>query len=196
MSWFRRRDASKHSELDSGVDSSFSNTPVETQPLNELSKNIDETTHSLQRDSLDVKDVKTSSPPLSPLIEPLQTTKTYPHWHDIVAGAAAGVGARAITAPLDLLKIRRQLQSSSPSSNYASSTVPHIKGSAVATNATAPINLSGEWKIFEHLYSIYQREGGIRSLFRGNVAASYLTVWYNFGYMGTHRSIFVSVMRC
>mmetsp|Transcript_35416 Transcript_35416/g.85445 ORF Transcript_35416/g.85445 Transcript_35416/m.85445 type:complete len:400 (+) Transcript_35416:249-1448(+) len=83
---------------------------------------------------------------------------TYPHWHDLVAGAAAGFGARAITAPLDLLKIRRQL----------------APPSAAVSNA-----ISSEWNIFHNLYAIAEKEGGVRSLFRGNVAASYLWMGYS-----------------
>ena len=41
-------------------------------------------------------------------------TKTYPQWHSAVAGAAAGAGSRLLTAPLDLLRIRRQLQLDHP----------------------------------------------------------------------------------
>jgi len=93
-------------------------------------------------------------------------SKTYPQWHNIVAGAAAGLGARAITAPLDLLKIRRQLSPPSPSS-----TASNITKSSIIVN--------GEWNIFQHLYSIAEKEGGIRSLFRGNVAASYLWMGYS-----------------
>ena len=88
-------------------------------------------------------------------------SKTYPQWHNIVAGAVAGLGARAITAPLDLLKIRRQLSPPPPSST--------------ASNITK----NGEWNIFQHLYSIAEKEGGVRSLFRGNVAASYLWMGYS-----------------
>jgi solute carrier family 25 thiamine pyrophosphate transporter 19 len=86
-----------------------------------------------------------------------------PHWHDLIAGAIAGLGARAITAPLDLLKIRRQLSivskvpSSTPISSYVGS----------------------EWNIYHHLHTIVKTEGGIRSLFRGNVAASYLWMGYS-----------------
>ena len=87
------------------------------------------------------------------------TSQSYdPHWHDLIAGAAAGLGARAITAPLDLLKIRRQL---APSSSSIASIV------------------SGEWKIYDGLHSIAKKEGGVRSLFRGNVAASYLWMGYS-----------------
>ena len=86
--------------------------------------------------------------------------RPYPHWHDIVGGGISGLGARCITAPLDLLKIRRQLQPSDVS-------------------ITSSRALAGEWEIFQHLYKISEREGGIRSLFRGNIAASYLWMGYS-----------------
>ncbi|KAL3780624.1 hypothetical protein ACHAW5_000162 [Stephanodiscus triporus] len=87
------------------------------------------------------------------------TSPSYPpHWHDLIAGAVAGLGARAVTAPLDLLKIRRQL---------------------APTSASIASVVGGEWKIYDGLRSIARREGGARSLFRGNVAASYLWVGYS-----------------
>lgn len=73
-----------------------------------------------------------------------------PHWHKVVAGAVAGGGARLFTAPLDLLRIRRQLYPSSTPSN-----------------------------MFTSLYNIVSTEGGIRALFRGNVAATYLWMGYS-----------------
>lgn len=73
-----------------------------------------------------------------------------PHWHKVVAGAVAGGGARLFTAPLDLLRIRRQLFPSSTSSN-----------------------------MFTSLYNIASTEGGIRALFRGNVPATFLWVGYS-----------------
>jgi solute carrier family 25 thiamine pyrophosphate transporter 19 len=72
-----------------------------------------------------------------------------PHWHKVVAGAIAGGGARLFTAPLDLLRIRRQLYPKSTPSN-----------------------------MFVSLYRIATTEGGIHSLFRGNVAATYLWMGY------------------
>ncbi|KAL7546118.1 hypothetical protein ACHAWF_009451 [Thalassiosira exigua] len=99
------------------------------------------------------------------------SSASYPHWHDMVAGAAAGLGARAITAPLDLIKIRRQLQ---PSSHNIDTTA---KNAAAANKATS--FLGGEWRIFHNLHSIAEKEGGVRSLFRGNVAASYLWMGYS-----------------
>lgn len=104
-----------------------------------------------------------------------QSTKkqpTYPHWHDLLAGAAAGLGARCITAPLDLIKIRRQLQSSESSASAIAG-----KKSNIVSSTNSYIN--GEWKLFRHLHSIAEKEGGIRSLFRGNVAASYLWMGYS-----------------
>jgi len=98
---------------------------------------------------------------------------TYPHWHDLVAGAAAGLGARGITAPLDLLKIRRQLQ---PSSS-ATSTASTATGNRSVAAATSFVN--GEWNIFTQLQSIAKKEGGVGALFRGNIAASYLWMGYS-----------------
>lgn len=86
----------------------------------------------------------------------------YPHWHDIVAGAVSGLGARCITAPLDLLKIRRQLQPSDATS-------VSVKGGF----------MGGEWHVFQNLYRIAEREGGVVSLYRGNVAASCLWMGYS-----------------
>lgn len=73
-----------------------------------------------------------------------------PHWHKIVAGAAAGGGARLFTAPLDLLRIRRQLYPGATQSN-----------------------------MFVQMYEISKAEGGIRALFRGNLAATYLWMGYS-----------------
>ena len=73
-----------------------------------------------------------------------------PHWHKIVAGALAGAGARLFTSPLDLLRIRRQIYPS-------------------ATQST----------MFLQLHEIAKAEGGIRALFRGNLAATYLWMGYS-----------------
>jgi len=105
----------------------------------------------------------TSSPP------------TYPHWHDIIAGAAAGLGARAITAPLDLLKIRRQL---APPSSSSTST-KKVQPITASNNAKTTSFVGGELRIIDDIIAIATKEGGIRSLFRGNVAASYLWMGYS-----------------
>lgn len=73
-----------------------------------------------------------------------------PHWHKVVAGAVAGGGARLFTAPLDLLRIRRQLYPSSTPGNMVTS-----------------------------LYNIASAEGGVHALWRGNVAATYLWMGYS-----------------
>lgn len=95
---------------------------------------------------------------------PVQMKKSpvYPHWYDVVAGAVSGMGARALTAPLDLLKIRRQLQSSD---------LPPAGSTRGQSH--------GEWRIFESMQSIAKQEGGFQSLYRGNVAATCLFMGYS-----------------
>jgi solute carrier family 25 thiamine pyrophosphate transporter 19 len=114
-----------------------------------------------------------SSPSPSTTASP--SPPSYPHWHDIIAGAAAGLGARAITAPLDLLKIRRQLAppSSSPTSNK------NLQSLAASNSAKPSSFVGGELRIMHDIIAIATKEGGIRSLFRGNVAASYLWMGYS-----------------
>ena len=91
----------------------------------------------------------------STVVQP-QEAKIYPWWHNVIAGATAGAGARLFTAPLDLLKIRRQLQTTTP--------------------ATASVGASPG--LFHSLKRIVKTEGGIQSLFRGNLAATYLWIGY------------------
>jgi solute carrier family 25 thiamine pyrophosphate transporter 19 len=79
-------------------------------------------------------------------------TPTYPAWHNAVAGGAAGCGARMVTAPLDLIRIRRQL---TPRTLYPSESIVQT------------------WQ------KIVQNEGGITALFRGNVPAIFLWVGYS-----------------
>jgi len=76
---------------------------------------------------------------------------SYPAWHNAVAGGAAGAGSRVATAPLDLIRIRRQL---TPVVTYPRET------------------LLGSWR------KIVQNEGGVTALFRGNTAAVYLWIGY------------------
>jgi solute carrier family 25 thiamine pyrophosphate transporter 19 len=122
----------------------------------------------------------------SPLPANASTTPTptpnYPHWHDVIAGAAAGLGARAITAPLDLLKIRRQLAPPTSSSS-SSTTKPRIFHSMAASHINTKKKtssfLGGELKLVDDVFTIAKKEGGVRSLFRGNVAASYLWMGYS-----------------
>ena len=82
----------------------------------------------------------------------VDSSHEYPRWHDIVAGAVAGLASRLITAPLDLIKIRLQLNS--------------------------PDTTSGGFGIFSTISKIVRDEGGIRSLFRGNLSATYLWIGY------------------
>ena len=76
----------------------------------------------------------------------------YPQWHNAAAGAVAGASARLATAPLDLIRIRAQLQRE----------VEYPRPS-----------------LLKKLYTIYQQEGGFLALFRGSVAATYLWIGYS-----------------
>ena len=70
--------------------------------------------------------------------------KSYPSWHNLIAGGFAGAGSRVATAPLDLIRIRRQL---------------------------APAVIYPSESLWETWVKIVQNEGGITALFRGNLAA-------------------------
>ena len=96
--------------------------------------------------------------------------KAYPQWHNAVAGAAAGAGSRFVTAPLDLLRIRRQLDLSRPP--------PGPFSGAGAPGAAAGAASGPRLDLFSSLARIAREEGGARSLFRGNVAATYLWITY------------------
>jgi len=76
----------------------------------------------------------------------------YPQWHNAIAGGVAGAGARLATAPLDLIRIRRQLE----------------------REVTYP-----RPSLLQGLKQIYRDEGGLSALFRGNMAATYLWVGYS-----------------
>jgi solute carrier family 25 thiamine pyrophosphate transporter 19 len=78
--------------------------------------------------------------------------KTYPPWQNGIAGAVAGAGARLATAPLDMVRIRRQLDRS----------VTYPRPS-----------------LWSSVVTIVKDEGGVLALFRGSVAATYLWVGYS-----------------
>jgi protein required for attachment to host cells len=79
------------------------------------------------------------------------TTIKYPQWHNIISGGVAGAGARLLIAPLDLIRIRAQLERR---------------------------DIYPRPSILSRLQHVYQVEGGIKALFRGNLAASYLWIGY------------------
>ena len=94
--------------------------------------------------------------------------KSYPLWHNSVAGAVAGAGARLATAPLDLVRIRRQLDRS----------VTYPRPSLMSSFST-----------------IIRDEGGVSALFRGSLAATYLWIGYSavqFGVYGNIKAWFES----
>jgi len=71
--------------------------------------------------------------------------------NNLIAGACAGLASRMVTAPLDLIRIRRQL---------------------------SPLTLYPSESIVQSWRNIYRNEGGIVALFRGNLAAIYLWMGY------------------
>jgi solute carrier family 25 thiamine pyrophosphate transporter 19 len=77
-----------------------------------------------------------------------------PAWHNFVAGGVAGAGSRLVTAPLDLIRIRRQLDATT-SLVYPSQTM---------------------WQSWQTI--VQTEEGGYRALFRGNTAALLLWISY------------------
>lgn len=80
------------------------------------------------------------------------SNEEYPQWHNLVAGAVAGAGSRLATAPLDLVRIRWQLEK------------------------TVTYPRPGLWT---SMTTIVQNEGGVLALFRGSVAATYLWIGYS-----------------
>jgi solute carrier family 25 (mitochondrial thiamine pyrophosphate transporter), member 19 len=101
-------------------------------------------------------------------MEDEETLKSYPLWHNAVAGGTAGAGARLATAPLDLLRIRRQLESK----------VVYPRPS-----------------LYSQMVTIVESEGGFRALFRGTVAATYLWIGYSgvqFALYGSIQNFFKS----
>ena len=78
-------------------------------------------------------------------------TIKYPQWHNAVAGGVAGAGSRLFTAPLDLVRIRAQLERR---------------------------DVYPRPSILARMIRVYEAEGGITALFRGNLAASYLWIGY------------------
>ena len=72
----------------------------------------------------------------------------YPFWHTFVAGGVAGAGSRVVTAPLDLIRIRRQL---------------------------APPVVYPSESLWDTWTNIVRNEGGVAALFRGNMAAIFVS---------------------
>lgn len=97
----------------------------------------------------------------------------------IVCGGTAGLLSRFIIAPLDVLKIRLQLQFDAKLSR---STTPAIK---------KPMG-TGYSKIFDTLYKII-RDEGVRALWKGNVPAEIMYVAYGAVQFTTYRLVSNSV---
>lgn len=89
----------------------------------------------------------------------LDYTSSYPSWHNAVAGAISGAGARLVVAPLDLIRIRMQLQT------------------------------DGTRSMLDHIKEVLHMEGGLQSLFRGNLSATYLWVAYSAVQFGVYAQL-------
>ncbi len=124
----------------------------------------------LQNSGTRLKKKATKKEPKKLKEEQTKALSSYPKWHNFVAGAAAGAGARFFTAPLDLIKIRQQLVK--PALKAGGSTGAGVGASAAingAASATASFSPLG---LFQSLRDIVRNEGGLPSLFRGNLAAT------------------------
>jgi len=121
-------------------------TKITTATTN--NNNNDKNTDRLK--SFNSKEKELSSSSKTQELDPQPQHSYNPQWHNVVAGGIAGAGARFCTAPLDLLRIRRQLSAT----------------------------MSKE-SMFKSLWRIARAEGGVTSLFRGNVAATYLWIGYS-----------------
>jgi solute carrier family 25 thiamine pyrophosphate transporter 19 len=88
----------------------------------------------------------------------------YPAWHNAVAGGTAGAASRLLTAPLDLVRIRRQL---AIHMNVSTSLTVNT-----TSNNTTTLNIWNTWR------NMIRNEGGMRALFRGNAPATYLWIGY------------------
>ena len=74
---------------------------------------------------------------------------TTPIWHHALAGGVSGAGARILTAPLDLLKIRLQLNTKAAAAISPLPPSPAVGGRAAALPNYSPTSITG----------VFQREG-------------------------------------
>jgi hypothetical protein len=135
--------------------SSSTSSPSSTTKVTNVSRRT--TTKKKVTESSNINTNSNSKSKTSVIKESVQSP--YPIWHNVVAGAAAGAGARFFTAPLDLIKIRRQLVSPSSASGARA-------GIGATLASFTPLGL------FHSLKDIVKTEGGLPSLFRGNLAAT------------------------
>ncbi|KAJ3187722.1 mitochondrial thiamine pyrophosphate transporter [Gaertneriomyces sp. JEL0708] len=88
-----------------------------------------------------------------------------PSWQNALSGATAGVLSRFVIAPLDVVKIRFQLQSE--------------KQSILTTPSTARTLASTQYRTLAQSFAKIVQEEGLRGLWKGNLSAEYLYVTYS-----------------
>jgi solute carrier family 25 (mitochondrial thiamine pyrophosphate transporter), member 19 len=121
------------------------------QNNNNNNNNISTTTHIHNSITIDKRSSSNNTKNVPSLANLPKTS--YPQWHNTIAGAVAGASARLATAPLDLIRIRAQLE----------------RGIVTYPRPN----------LLQKLRTIYQQEGGFLALFRGSVAATYLWIGYS-----------------
>ncbi|KAG0369061.1 mitochondrial thiamine pyrophosphate transporter [Gamsiella multidivaricata] len=104
-------------------------------------------------------------------------TPTLSKTETVLCGAAAGVVSRFVIAPLDVVKIRLQMQTQ----RKELSTILKIKAGATG-DASAIGSIAKQQPKYRGMFSgmaTIVREEGIRGLWKGNMAAEYLYLTYS-----------------
>lgn len=110
----------------------------------------------------------------------LTSSSSVTSFESIVCGGTAGLLSRFVIAPLDVIKIRLQLQFDAKQVHKQPS--------------TATVKNSGSSKIFNQTFKII-REEGIRALWKGNVPAEIMYVAYGAVQFTTYRLMSNSIQK-
>ncbi|KAI8821788.1 mitochondrial thiamine pyrophosphate carrier 1 [Fimicolochytrium jonesii] len=138
--------------------------------------------------------------------QPKQAKVKIPPWQNALCGATAGVVSRFVIAPLDVIKIRFQLQTGAltPLKEIAKNTLSHIPSartaivesihaggapstataaasapmSSTTTQATTTTEAPKKYRGVVQSFSRIVREEGYRGLWKGNLSAEYLYLTY------------------
>ncbi|KAI9597311.1 mitochondrial carrier domain-containing protein [Syncephalis fuscata] len=139
------------------------------------------------------------SSPFSLVMNPDKQVAELSGWQSAACGATAGVVSRFVVAPLDVVKIRLQLQTDSRpaftllSSNGKANIRNSIRtGQRLQSNSIPPISTNKYRGVIQSARLIVQEEGFF-ALWKGNLAAEYLYLAYGamqfFAYRQSHQVI-------